>query len=35
VIHDKDRDVGVVIEGINKGGSGYWHKCGRYKLLYE
>ena len=35
VIHDKGRDVGVVVEGINQGGSGYWHKCGRCKLLYE
>jgi len=35
VIHDKGRYVGVVIEGINTGGSGYWHKCGRCKLLYE
>ena len=35
VIHDKGRDVGVVLEGINQGGSGYWHKCGRCKLLYE
>ncbi len=34
VIHSKGRDVGVVVEGINQGGSGYWHKCGRCKLLY-
>ena len=34
VIHDKGRDVGVVVEGINQGGSGYWHKCGRCKLLH-
>ena len=33
VIHDKGRDVGVVVEGINQGGSGYWHKSGRCKLL--
>ena len=33
VIHAKGRDVGVVVEGINQGGSGYWHKCGRCKLL--
>ena len=35
VIHDKGRDAGVVVEGINQGGSGYWHKCGRCKLLYQ
>jgi cell wall-associated NlpC family hydrolase len=35
VIHAKGRDVGVVVEGINLGGSGYWHKCGRCKLLYK
>ena len=35
VIHAKGRDVGVVVEGINQGGSGYWHKCGRCKLLYR
>ncbi len=35
VIHAKGRDVGVVLEGINRGGSGYWHKCGRCRLLYE
>ena len=35
VVHDKGRDVGVVFEGINQGGSGYWHKCGRCKLLYQ
>ena len=35
VIHDKGRDVGVVLEGINQGGSGYWHKCGRCKMLYQ
>ena len=35
VIHDKGRDVGVVLEGINRDGSGYWHKCGRCKLLYQ
>ncbi len=35
VIHDKGRDVGVVLEGINQGGSGYWHKAGRCRLLYE
>jgi cell wall-associated NlpC family hydrolase len=35
VIHAKGRDVGVVVEGINQGGSGYWHKCGRCKLLYQ
>lgn len=35
VIHAKGRDVGVVLEGINQGGSGYWHKAGRCKLLYE
>lgn len=35
VIHDKGRDVGVVLEGINQGGSGYWHKSGRCKLLYQ
>lgn len=34
VIHCKGRDVGVVAEGINHGGSGYWHKCGRMKILY-
>ena len=34
VIHAKGRDVGVVVEGINQGGSGYWHKCGRCNLLY-
>ena len=33
VIHAKGRDVGVVVEGIIQGGSGYWHKCGRCKLL--
>lgn len=33
VIHCKGRDVGLVLEGINKGGSGYWHKAGRCKLL--
>ena len=35
VSHAKGRDVGVVVEGINQGGSGYWHKCGRCKLLYK
>lgn len=35
VIHAKGRDAGVVVEGINHGGSGYWHKCGRCKLLYQ
>ena len=35
VIHAKGRDVGVMVEGINQGGSGYWHKCGRCKLLYK
>ena len=35
VIHDKGRDVGVVLEGINQGGSGYWHKSGRCKILYQ
>ena len=35
VIHAKGRDVGVVVEGINQGGSGYWHKCGRSKLLNQ
>ncbi len=35
VIHDKGRDAGVIVEGINQGGSSYWHKCGRCKLLYE
>ena len=35
VIHAKGRDIGVVVEGINQGGSGYWHKCGRCKLLYQ
>lgn len=35
VIHDKGRDVGVVLEGINRGGSSYWHKAGRCKLLYK
>ena len=35
VIHAKGRDVGVVVEGLNQGGSGYWHKCGRCKLLYK
>ena len=35
VIHAKGRDIGVVVEGINQGGSGYWHKCGRCKLLYK
>lgn len=35
VIHCKGRDAGVVLEGINKGGSGYWHVCGRCKLLYQ
>ena len=34
VIHAKGRDAGVTIEGINHGGSGYWHKAGRCKLLY-
>ena len=34
VIHDKGRDAGVVVEGINQGGSGYWHKSGRCRLLY-
>jgi cell wall-associated NlpC family hydrolase len=34
VIHCKGRDVGVTLEGINRGGSGYWHKAGRCKLLY-
>lgn len=34
VIHCKGRDTGVVLEGINKGGSGYWHVCGRCRLLY-
>ena len=33
VIHAKGRDVGIVVEGINHGGSAYWHKCGRCKLL--
>jgi cell wall-associated NlpC family hydrolase len=33
VIHDKGRDVGVVVEGINQSGSGYWHKSGRCKLF--
>ncbi|HML68272.1 MAG TPA: peptidoglycan-binding protein [Clostridia bacterium] len=35
VIHAKGRDVGVVVEGIDQGGSGYWHKYGRCKLLYR
>jgi cell wall-associated NlpC family hydrolase len=35
VIHAKGRDVGVVVEGINQGGSGYWHKCGRCRLLNQ
>ena len=35
VIHAKGRDAGVVVEGINQNGSGYWHKCGRCRLLYE
>lgn len=35
VIHAKGRDVGVALEGINRGGSGYWHKAGRCKLLYK
>ena len=35
VIHDKGRDAGAVLEGINRGGSGYWHKAGRCKLLYK
>ena len=35
VIHAKGRDVGVVVEGINQGGSGYWHKCGRCKLINQ
>lgn len=35
VIHAKGRDVGVVLEGINQGGSGYWHKAGRPTLLYK
>ncbi len=35
VIHAKGRDVGVMVEGINQGGSGYWHKSGRCKLLYQ
>jgi len=35
VIHAKGRDVGVVVEGINQGGSGYWHKSGRCKLLNQ
>jgi len=35
VIHAKGRDVGVVVEGINQGGSGYWHKCGRCKFLNQ
>lgn len=34
VIHDKGRDVGVLVEGINQSGSGFWHKCGRCHLLY-
>lgn len=34
VIHAKGRDAGVTIEGINHGGSSYWHKAGRCKLLY-
>lgn len=33
VVHAKGRDVGVIHEGINKGGSGYWHLCGRCKLV--
>lgn len=35
VIHAKGRDAGVVVEGIDQNGSGYWHKCGRCRLLYE
>ena len=35
VIHCKGRDAGVILEGINRGGSGYWHKCGRCRLLYK
>lgn len=35
VIHAKGRDTGVVVEGINQNGSGYWHKCGRCRLLYQ
>lgn len=35
VVHAKGRDVGVVLEGINQNGTSYWHKCGRFKLLYE
>ena len=35
VIHCKGRDAGVVLEGINRGGSGYWHLCGRCRLLYQ
>ncbi len=33
-VHCKGRDAGVVLEGINTGGSGYWHVCGRCGLLY-
>ena len=35
VIHAKGRDSGVVVEGIDQSGSGYWHKCGRCRLLYK
>lgn len=35
VIHAKGRDAGVVVEGVNQSGTGYWHKCGRCRLLYE
>lgn len=35
VVHAKGRDAGVVVEGINQGGAGYWHKCGRCRLLYQ
>lgn len=35
VIHAKGRDVGVMLEGINENGGGWWHKCGRLGLLYE
>ena len=35
VIHAKGREVGVLVEGINQGGSGYWHKYGRCRLLNQ
>lgn len=35
VIHAKGRDMGVVFEGIDENGSGYWHKFARCSLLYQ